>query len=205
MTVEVLSPQRASRSTRLTLTLFVITMAVSAVLMFLLEPMAAKMVLPLLGGAPAVWNTCVVFFQAMLLAGYAYAHGGPQWLGLRQHALVHAVLLAVPLIFLPFTLGGTPPTEGQPIIWLLTILLTSIGLPFFMLTTTAPLLQKWFSGTDHPDAADPYFLYAASNIGSLAGLLLTRVWLNPRSAYETRCWCGASDTPSSQSWRSRVR
>ena len=172
MTVEVLSPQRASRSIRLTLTLFVITMAVSAVLMFLLEPMAAKMVLPLLGGAPAVWNTCVVFFQAMLLAGYAYAHGGPQWLGLRQHALVHAVLLAVPLIFLPFTLGGTPPTEGQPIIWLLTILLTSIGLPFFMLTTTAPLLQKWFSGTDHPDAADPYFLYAASNIGSLAGLLL---------------------------------
>ena len=106
MTVEVLSP----RSTRLTLTLFVITMAVSAVLMFLLEPMAAKMVLPLLGGAPAVWNTCVVFFQAMLLAGYAYAHGGPQWLGLRQHALIHAVLLAVPLI----PIGAIKATATKP-------------------------------------------------------------------------------------------
>lgn len=171
--------------------LCVATLFLSSFLMFLLEPMAAKMVLPLLGGAPAVWNTCVVFFQAMLLAGYAYAHAGPAWLGVRRHAAFHLLVVIMPLFALPFAIGssGASP-EGHPIAWLLMCLLTSIGLPFFVLTTTAPLLQKWFSRTDHPAARDPYFLYAASNIGSLAGLVMYPGMAEPilRLRDQARAW-----------------
>lgn len=151
-----------------------------AVLMFLLEPMAAKMVLPSLGGAPAVWNTCVVFFQGMLLGGYAYAHGGPRWLGVRRHAAVHVVLLLASVLTLrsPFPMNAAA-VATSPVAWLLLALLQSIGLPFFLLATTAPLLQKWFSHTRHRSAGDPYFLYAASNVGSLAGLLMYPLVVEP--------------------------
>ena len=170
--------------------LFVITLFLSAFLMFLLEPMAAKMLLPLLGGAPAVWNTCVVFFQAMLLAGYAYAHGVPVWLGVRRHAVVHALLVVLPLFLLPFSLADSRAPQGNPVLWLLTTLLASIGLPFFVLTTTAPLVQKWFSRTDHKAARDPYFLYAASNAGSLAGLIAYPALVEPalRLSEQSRLW-----------------
>jgi hypothetical protein len=153
--------------------LFGFTLASGAALMFLLEPMAAKMVLPHLGGAPAVWNTCVVFFQCVLLAGYAYAHALPRWLGVRRHALIHAVLvLASGLTLLaPFRIGEVP-TGASPAAWLLLSLLKAMGLPFFVLATGTPLLQRWFSTTRHTAARDPYFLYAASNFGSLAGLLM---------------------------------
>ena len=151
-----------------------------SVLMFLLEPMAAKMVLPFLGGSPSVWNTCVVFFQAMLLAGYAYAHAGPAWLGLRRHAVLHVGLLLLSTLALPYALRiGAPPGASSPVPWLLLQLLTSIGLPFFLLATTAPLLQTWFSRTRHRAARDPYFLYAASNFGSLVGLLLYPALVEP--------------------------
>ena len=160
--------------------LFAAGMWAAAVLMFLLEPMAAKMVLPLLGGAPSVWNTCVVFFQAMLLAAYAYAHAGPRWLGLRRHALFHVALLLISTLALPSALRvGSPPGDASPVPWLLLELLISIGLPFFLIATTAPLLQKWFSVTRHRWAGDPYFLYAASNFGSLVGLLLYPAVVEP--------------------------
>ena len=153
--------------------LFGFTLAGGAVLMFLLEPMAAKMVLPQLGGAPAVWNTCVVFFQTMLLGGYAYAHAGPRWLGLKRHALIHAVLVLASALTLltPFRIGDLA-AGANPAAWLLLALLKSVGLPFFVLATGTPLLQRWFSTTRHRAARDPYFLYAASNLGSLTGLLM---------------------------------
>ena len=175
---------------RTMLMVYVATLFISSLLMFLLEPMAAKMVLPLLGGAPAVWNTCVVFFQAMLLFGYAYAHGAPRGLGVKRHAAGHAMLVLLPLVALPFAIGSSTAAERHPVVWLLMLLLTSIGLPFFVLTTTAPLLQKWFSRTDHPAAQDPYFLYAASNLGSLAGLVLYPGLVEPslRLREQSRAW-----------------
>ncbi|MBA2306054.1 MAG: fused MFS/spermidine synthase, partial [Acidobacteria bacterium] len=154
---------------------------------FLLEPMAAKLVLPLLGGAPAVWNTCVVFFQAMLLAGYAYAHAGPAWLGVRRHAALHLLLLVGSFLTLQLTLDGAARSpEANPFVWLLLLLVRFIGLPFFLLATTAPLLQKWFCSTSHSAARDPYFLYSASNLGSLAGLLLYPIVVEPSLRLQTQ-------------------
>lgn len=155
--------------------LFATTLLLGAALLFVVEPMTAKMVLPLLGGSPEVWTTCMVFFQAALLAGYAYAHATTAWLGARRQAAVHAGLLLLPLIVLPV---GIPqgwvralPSGTDPGFWLLGLLLATVGLPFFVVATTAPLLQRWFSGTGHPAAADPYFLYGASNAGSMLALL----------------------------------
>ncbi|HSJ16258.1 MAG TPA: fused MFS/spermidine synthase [Longimicrobiales bacterium] len=152
----------------------------AAALLFSLEPLVGKLLLPRLGGAPAVWNTCLLFFQAMLLAGYAYAHFGVRRLGVRRHARVHVVLVALSLAALPPALGaGEPPVESSPVGWLLLQLLRAIGLPFLVISATAPLVQKWFSASEHPGARDPYFLYAASNLGSLAGLLLYPLVLEP--------------------------
>lgn len=149
-------------------------------LLFSLEPMAGKLVLPQLGGAPAVWNTCLLFFQAMLLAGYAWADQGLRRIGVRRHATVHAILLVASLAVLPPALsGGTPPATGSPIPWLLFLLVRTIGLPFFLLSTTAPLVQAWLARTSDPAARDPYFLYAASNLGGLAGLAFYPFVLEP--------------------------
>ena len=149
------------------------TLFVSAFLLFLVQPMVGKMILPALGGAPAVWNTCMVFFQAALLAGYAYAHGSIAWLGVRRQAALHLVLLLTPLLVLPIAmnLSGVPTAKDNPVFWLLGQLTLCVGLPFFMISTNAPLLQRWFSETGHAEARDPYFLYAASNFGSLVALL----------------------------------
>ena len=139
-----------------------------ACLLFLLQPMVAKMILPLLGGTPAVWNTCMVFFQAALLAAYAYAHAAPTWLGDRRQTLLHLALVALPFLVLPVAImGWEPAASGNPIPWLLALLAASAGLPFFVVATSAPLLQRWFAGTNDPAAGDPYFLYAASNLGSM--------------------------------------
>ncbi len=132
------------------------------------------MVLPNFGGTPAVWNTSLVFFQAALLAGYAYAHFVPKWIGTRNQAILHVVLLAVGVLFLPFAVpqGFNPSATSMPE-WadLLKFLTLTIGLPYFLIAAGAPMLQKWFSKSDDPAAKDPYFLYAASNIGSLLALL----------------------------------
>ena len=153
--------------------LYTATIFVSALLLFLVQPMFARMVLPLLGGSPAVWNTAMVFYQAALLAGYAYAHFGPRWLGVRKRAAIHAALMLAPLLVLPLTVpaGWTPPTETNPLLWLLALLSVAVGLPFFVVSATSPLLQEWFAATGHRHARDPYFLYAASNAGSLLALV----------------------------------
>ena len=156
-------------------TLFALTLLVGASLLFVVQPMIARMVLPLMGGSPAVWNTCMVFFQAALLAGYAYAHATTAWLGARRQAALHAGILLLPLLFLPL---GIPqewirslPAGTNPGPWLLGLLFATVGLPFAVVSTTAPLLQRWFSRTGHPAAGDPYFLYGASNLGSMLALL----------------------------------
>jgi spermidine synthase len=149
------------------------TLLLGAFLLFVVEPMFAKMVLPLLGGSPAVWNTCVLFFQSMLLLGYLYAHLAPRLLGVRRHAVFHLVAVLLSLLALPITLHrmGSPPTSGSPVGWLLQVLMLSLGIPFLLLSSTGPLVQQWFSATRRSGNPDPYFLYSASNAGSLLGLL----------------------------------
>ena len=152
--------------------LFALTLLVSASLLFVVQPMFAKMVLPRLGGTPAVWNTCMVFYQAVLLAGYLYAHFATRWLGPRRQALAHLAVICLPWLVLPIGLAsGGPPGGENPIPWLLLLMTASVGLPFFVVSTSAPMLQAWFADTGHPSARDPYFLYAASNLGSMAALL----------------------------------
>lgn len=166
---------------RATLPLYGITIFLSAALMFLLQVIFARMVLPLLGGSPAVWNTAMVFYQAVLLAGYAYAHCLSAKFRIGRQVKIHAVLLVLAALALPLAVptGWQPPAESNPIPWLLGMLALAIGAPFLAISTTSPLLQRWFSMTAHRDAADPYFLYAASNAGSLLGLLGYPLWIEP--------------------------
>lgn len=172
--------------------LHAVTLFVSAALLFLVQPMFARLVLPLLGGSPAVWNTAMVFYQAVLLAGYAYAHAATARLGARRHAAWHLLVLLVPLAFLPITLpaGWIPPADTAPAPWLLALMLVAVGAPFFAISTTSPVIQNWFAASGHPRAADPYFLYAASNLGSLLALVAYPLWLEPnlRLAEQTRLW-----------------
>jgi hypothetical protein len=134
--------------------LFGATLFLGSLLMFAVEPMVAKSFLPVLGGTPMVWNTCVLFFQIMLVGGYAYAHGVTKWLGSRRSSVLYLALLTLPVAVMPLALrpAGDPPIDGNPVGWLLFVLLTSIGLPFFALSATASILQRWFAETDHPAA-----------------------------------------------------
>lgn len=163
---------------------------VSAFLLFLVQPMAGKMLLPHFGGIPAVWNTAMVFFQLSLLAGYLYVHIGGRLLSSRRHAILHGVLLLAALAFLP--LQVTPETAAgtveQPTLKVLGVLGRSLALPFICLSATAPLLQKWYSETDAPEAEDPYFLYAASNAGSLMALVAYPLLIEAWTSVETQSW-----------------
>jgi SAM-dependent methyltransferase len=173
--------------------LFVCTLFLSSTLLFLVQPMIAKMVLPLLGGTPAVWNTCMVFFQATLLLGYLYVHAVTRWLRLGQQALLHIVLLVLSLLALPIALAAhdEPPSTGTPIFWLARVLLLSVGFPFFVVSTSGPLLQRWFARTNKPGAQDPYFLSVAGNLGSIAALLAYPAGLEPRLRLAEQSWLWA--------------
>jgi hypothetical protein len=175
--------------------LFAGTMFASASLLFFVEPMMAKMILPLLGGSPSVWNTCIVFYQMGLLAGYAYAHATSAWLSLRHQLLLHMALVVVPVIVLPLgvTEDWIPPSDESPVVWLLLLLSVSVGIPFFILSASTPMLQKWFASTGHPTAKDPYFLYAASNLGSMLALLAYPTIVEPLLPLKKDHWI-------SQSW-----
>lgn len=161
--------------------LFALTLFSSASLMFVLQPMFGKALLPLLGGSASVWNTCMVFYQSILFIGYLYAHLITTRLSYRKHLLIHASLLLISLNFLPVGIpeGGRPETSDNPSIWLLMTLFTSIGLPFFILSTNSPLLQKWFSKIGHQTSNDPYYLSIAGNAGSLIALLSYPFVLEP--------------------------
>lgn len=184
----------ARRFGALTLPLFSLTLFLSAFLLFSVQPLFARMVLPILGGTPAVWSVAMVFFQAMLLAGYAYAHFLTTRLSLRGAAITHFAVMVCALFFLPIALAdywGQPPQSGQAF-WLLGLFAVSVGLPFFAVSANGPLLQAWFSRTGHRHAGDPYFLYGASNIGSFASLILYVVLFEPAFVLQTQSalWAG---------------
>ncbi|MEP6695254.1 MAG: fused MFS/spermidine synthase [Pseudonocardiales bacterium] len=138
----------------------------------MVEPMVAKLVLPLFGGSPSVWNTSIFFFQVTLLAGYLVTHLTIRRLGVRRQMWLQLGLLMLPLAVLPLALpANADPRAGAPaVVWLLYVLVMAVGAPFLMLGTAGPLLQRWFGGTSHPRATDPYFLFAAGNAGSLLAL-----------------------------------
>ena len=170
--------------------LFAAAMFVNALLLFLVQPMFAKLLLPRFGGSPAVWTTCMLFFQSALLAGYAYSHSVVRLRKSWQQAAVHLAVLALPMLALPFALSTTMSAAGIPIASLLWLSAVSVGAPFFALATSAPLLQRWFAATHRRTAVDPYFLYAASNIGSFASLVLYPTVIEPALALstQTRVW-----------------
>lgn len=154
--------------------LFAVTTFASAGLVFLVQPMVAKLVLPLLGGSSSVWNTSIAFFQAALLVGYGYAHFLQKIRSVRIQALVHVAALLAAAAALPLRVTGAlgEPSSDYPSLWLLGVLAVSIGAPFAILSATAPLVQAWHARTIHAETgAEPYVLYAASNLGSLLALL----------------------------------
>ncbi|MGN1290360.1 MAG: spermidine synthase [Bradyrhizobium sp.] len=181
------SEPSASRN-RLVLVVYTAAIFVSALLLFSVQPLFTKMVLPRLGGSPAVWSVAMVFFQSLLLGGYAYAHLLMKLNSRVVPVAVHLVLLVVALLTLPLTIRsswGEPPTSGYAL-WLLGLFAVSIGLPFFALAANNPLLQAWFVRTGHPSGPDPYFLYASSNIGSFLALLSYPVLLEPMFTLRTQ-------------------
>ena len=186
-------PTYSPRVRRVT-TLFAITLFWSAALLIWVEPMVGKLVLPHLGGAPAVWNTCMVFFQAMLLAGYAAAHWLTGRFAPRTQLTAHLALLLVALVTLPIKLNETAagPWPQWPTAWLLVQLLVNVGPAFFVLALTTPLLQRWFSATANPGAGDPYFLYAASNLGSFAALLGYPLFIELNWPLREQAWLWAA-------------
>jgi hypothetical protein len=173
---------------RLILIVYTAAIFTSALLLFSVQPLFTKMVLPRLGGSPAVWSVAMVFFQSLLLGGYAYAHYLMQLRNRIVPVAVHLVLLVVALLTLPLSIAngwGEPPTSGYAF-WLLGLFAVSIGLPFFALAANNPLLQAWFVRTGHPNGPDPYFLYASSNIGSFLALLSYPVLLEPMFTLRTQ-------------------
>ena len=173
---------------QLTPLLYATTLFVSALLLFSIQPMFAKMVLPKLGGAPAVWSVAMVFFQTVLLAGYAYAHLLNRMLPPRWAAVFHLTLLGVTATMLPIAIApgwGTPPSDSTAL-WLFGLFAVSIGLPFFTLSASAPLLQSWFAASGHRQAGNPYVLYAASNLGSFAALFAYPVIVEPFLTLKTQ-------------------
>jgi hypothetical protein len=172
--------------------LFSVTLFLSASLLFLVELMIAKMILPLFGGTPAVWNTCMMFFQAILLLGYGYAHLSGTRIRLHRQIVVHLAILLIACVVLPIAIPRqwAPSAGGSPIGDILLLLLVAVGPPFFVLSSTAPLLQQWFARTGHPSAKDPYYLYSASNLGSMLALISYPTLVEPhfRLAEQSGSW-----------------
>jgi hypothetical protein len=187
-----LAVRAGARHGAATLAWFAGTMLLGALLVFSIQPMFARMALPLLGGAPVVWNTAMVFFQSALLAGYAYAHCLSRSFGPRGQIAGHLGLLAVACLSLPVAIGADwhPPIGGASIPWLIGLMAWTVGLPFLAVAATAPLVQRWFAGSGHPAASDPYFLYGASNLGSVLALLSYPLLVEPRLTLheQARLW-----------------
>jgi hypothetical protein len=182
----------AAAPDRITPMLFAVAIFTSASLVFVVQPMVTKLVLPMLGGSPQVWNTAMVFFQAALLAGYGYAHLLQRIASLRTQVMVHLGLLAAAALFLPLSVNGLlgDPDPAAPILWLLGTLALSVGAPFAVLSATAPLLQAWYARVraGHADGKNPYVLYAASNLGSFLALLSYPVLIEPLATLSGQRW-----------------
>ena len=183
---------------------FGLTMFVSATLLFLVQPMIGKMVTPLLGGTPAVWNTCMVFYQALLLGGYFYAHRTTTGLPPKKQTTVHLAVMFAALGFLllaaassfnnspiPIAKSLSPQGDDYPFFGVIVLLSVAIGLRVLSWSRPPPLLQKWFAETGHPSAKDPYFLYAASNFGSLLALIAYPAVVEPNLRIINQNWLWA--------------
>ncbi|MBJ7483532.1 spermidine synthase [Brevundimonas sp.] len=183
MTDSTLDPAASVQPDRVTPVLFAVAIFTSAALVFVVQPMVTKLILPMLGGSPSVWNTAMVFFQAALLAGYAYAHALQRVKAMKVQVAIHLGLLLVAALFLPLKINGLlgDPDPSAPIGWLLATLALSVGAPFGVLSATAPLLQAWYARVrvGHADGQNPYVLYAASNLGSFLALLAYPVVIEP--------------------------
>ena len=188
---EVAVPERARGRGRLTVGVFAVTAFLGASLLFLAEPMVAKLLLPDFGGSATVWSTSSLFFQCLLLVAYAYCHVATSRLGRRGQPAVHVLVLALPVVTLPLVLpdDAAPGPGDAPALWLLRTLAVLVGLPFVVVATTGPLLQRWYSWTAGDRADDPYFLFAASNLGSFVGLLAYPFLVEPHlSLASQRAW-----------------
>lgn len=152
---------------------FTLTSFFSALVLFSAQPFMAKAILPVYGGSPAVWNTAMVFYQGCLLLGYAYVHVGIRHMGWRNTSLINLALASLALLLLlpPLLPHDVLPTAEHPALSVMHLLTVTIGLPFLLVSCNAPLLQALFARSSHPDRENPYFLYAASNLGSMAALL----------------------------------
>jgi predicted O-methyltransferase YrrM len=172
--------------------IFAVAIFTSASLVFVVQPMVTKLILPMLGGSPAVWNTSMVFFQTALLAGYGYAHGLQRVRSLRAQVMCHLALLLLAALFLPLRVSGLlgDPDPSAPAVWLLATLGLSVGAPFAILSATAPLLQAWYARVraGQADGANPYVLYAASNLGSFLALLAYPVLIEPLASLSGQRW-----------------
>ena len=177
---------------RLTPLLFAVAIFTSASLVFVVQPMVTKLVLPMLGGSPAVWNTAMVFFQTALLAGYGYAHLLQRVGSIKTQVAIHLALLVAAALFLPLRINGWlgDPDPSAPVMWLLATLALSVGAPFAVLSATAPLLQAWYARVraGHADGQNPYVLYAASNLGSFLALLSYPVLIEPLATLSGQRW-----------------
>ena len=170
---------------------FTLTAFAGAGLLFVVQPMVARLVLPSFGGSATVWSTSSLFFQVLLLLGYSYSHATTRRLGPVWQPPVHVLVLLAPLVVLPIALppDAAPSATASPVLWLLRILLVMIGLPFLVISTAGPLLQRWYSWTGGPRADDPYFLFAAGNLGSFGGLLAYPFIVEPHlSLAQQRTW-----------------
>src|SRR5215831_1628966 len=180
----------ATSGRALLLATFTAAITLSAALVFMVQPMFTKMVLPRFGGAPSVWSVAIVFFQAALLAGYAYAHWLTRYAGGRASVAIHLAVTIAAAFALPLSIaaGWDRPPEAAQALWLIGLFTASIGLPFFALAANSPLLQAWFARTDHPAAKDPYFLYAASNVGSFLALVSYPIVIEPFVRLGDQAW-----------------
>ncbi len=189
------TPGPGASTGRSTTALFTLTAFLGAALLFLVEPLVAKLLLPDFGGSATVWSTSSLFFQLLLLAAYAYCHWSTTVLGARWQPRAHLVLLLAPVVALPIALplDAAPSLGAQPALWLIRTLAITVGLPFLVVATTGPLLQKWFSWIGSARSRDPYFLFAASNLGSFVGLLAYPLVVEPHlSLDQQRSWWSLS-------------
>jgi SAM-dependent methyltransferase len=186
--------QPVRRTTWARAVLFGTTAFVGAGLLFVVQPLIAKLILPSYGGSATVWSTSSLFFQVLLLMAYAYAHWSTSRLGPAWQPKAHLVVLLLPLVALPLAIpsDAAPSADASPVLWLLRTLVLVIGLPFAVVATTGPLLQRWYSWGDHRRSEDPYFLFAASNLGSFGGLLAYPLLIEPHLtlASQRSWWSG---------------
>lgn len=170
--------------------IFAVAIFVASTLLFLIQPMIAKMMLPLFGGASSVWLASMVFFQAALLVGYSYSNWSIRRFGPRKQSLIHVGILLLPLPLLPMTLPDWRMPVGAGSGWVILVLTVTVGLPFFVVSASSPLLQRWFGTAGHPRSRNPYFLYAIGNVGSLVGLLSYPLFVEARLSLpqQARLW-----------------